>query len=388
MTTTVTATKATVPWRSALIIKAAHQLYNDQDLALKQLDRYYQKMTASKYKDPEHGIRYEATREDYLRYTDRLNTDAKNYADINAYRKNLYGAYLYTYHSVVSVKRLRLFALTLLGTNDDLLNTHLDTFSPDDFYDYNRYLTNFEVGLQWLHDHQKEMQQALQNGFQVQQDLYQINFGKKAYFPCARKYLNKGVGSSFFLGFKEPKLLYQTEFTKAEVLSYMPEMEQFLKVHHTLILEKIQVPAFAYEYQKKESDNLPMDRLIDEKLKQLKVLETNKLDSNESTLYLTGIMQSLILGMDIFADDYDLKVFLNKTFLDPFTLTMCLDESREDIGALIAHHLINFSYNSTMKLARNVTSYLQNLKTAPQEIKTIHHSKTNDIAQELSDWLS
>lgn len=131
-----------------------------------------------------------------------------------------------------------------------------------------------------------------------------------------------------------------------------------------------------------------MNHAIDEKLKQLKVLETNKLDSNESTLYLTGIMQSLILGIDIFTEDDAVRDFLNQVLLKSFNLSIDLTGSREDISALIAHHVINFTYTATMKLARNVTSYLNNLKTAPQEIKSIHHSKTNDIAQELSDWLS
>lgn len=384
----MTNTKATIPWRSALIIKAAHQLYKDQDLALKQLDRYYQKMSAYHYKDPEHGIRYEATREDYLRYTDRLNTETRNYADNEAYRKNLYGAYLCTYNPVFSPECIKLFALKLLGTEDDLVYPHLSSFSPKELQDYNYCLTNFEVGLQWLHDHQQETQQALQNGFQVQQDLYQINFGKKAYFSQDPTYLNKGHESKFFLGFESPTLLYQTEFTKQEISDYMPDIQHLLKDHQTMILEKVTIPAFVYDYQQKEDELSPMNHAIDEKLKQLKVLETNKLDSNESTLYLTGIMQSLILGVDIFPKDDDVRDFLNHTLLESFSLPLDLTGSREDISALIAHHVINFTYTATMKLARNVTSYLNNLKTAPQEIKSIHHSKTNDIAQELSDWLS
>lgn len=384
----MTNTKATVLWRSALIIKAARQLYNDQDLALKQLDRYYQKMSAYHYKNPEHGIHYEATREDYLRYTDRLKTEARNYADPEAYRKNLYGAYLCTYNTVFSPECIKLFALKLLGTEDDLVYPHLSSFSPQELQDYNYCLTNFEVGLQWLHDHQHETQQALQNGFQVQQDLYQVNFGKKAYVSQDQTYLNKGHGANFFLGFESPTVLYQTEFTKQEISDYMPDIQHLLKDHQTMILEKVKIPAFVYDYQQKEDELSPMNHAIDEKLKQLKVLETNKLDSKESTLYLTGIVQSLILGMDIFTEDDAVKDFLNQVLLKSFNLSIDLTGSREDISALIAHHLINFSYTSTMKLARNVTSYLQNLKTAPQEIKTIYHSKTNDIAQELSDWLS
>ncbi|MFD0897355.1 hypothetical protein [Loigolactobacillus binensis] len=125
-------------------------------------------------------------------------------------------------------------------------------------------------------------------------------------------------------------------------------------------------------------------------IKQVDILQSNKLDSEESINYFTGFMYSLILDKTVFKRNDELPDFIFNFFLKPFGSMQYKDyvyKSRTLLGARVCRHIIDdFNYSDTVKLSKIILNYLEKKYALGQDENA--HKKLNSIANELSGWLN
>lgn len=128
------------------------------------------------------------------------------------------------------------------------------------------------------------------------------------------------------------------------------------------------------------------ERIIDE----LSILNSNKLSSNESTIYFSGMLYSIILNKNIFKKNSDLRDFIYYFFLQPFHMEQYKDylyKSRTLLGSRVSRHILdNFNYSDTIMAAKLTSKYIMQNYNISKHSNSRYEAKS--LAKELSGWIS
>ncbi|VDG23720.1 hypothetical protein [Lactiplantibacillus mudanjiangensis] len=128
---------------------------------------------------------------------------------------------------------------------------------------------------------------------------------------------------------------------------------------------------------------------IKEIIKQFKIINSNKLNSEETINYFNGCVYALILNKTVFRRNDDLPSFVYGLFLKPFDTEQYKQyvyKSRTLLGARVCRHINDdLNYSQVVPLSKAVISYLE--KTFSLEQKKEDTQRLNSIADELSGWL-
>ena len=121
--------------------------------------------------------------------------------------------------------------------------------------------------------------------------------------------------------------------------------------------------------------------------KRLKVVTGNKLDADQSVIYFSGIIYSIILNREVFKKNSDLKDFVYNIFLKPLHDEQYKDylyKSRTLLGSRLSRYILeNISYTLTVEISNKLIVFFDNNDKKDKKEKSIE----NEIANELSKWL-
>lgn len=125
---------------------------------------------------------------------------------------------------------------------------------------------------------------------------------------------------------------------------------------------------------------------------QLSLLESNKLNSKESTIYFAGFFYSLILNKKVFKNNKDINAFLDSVYLKPLKLSpfkSYLYRSRTLLGSRVSRYILEkATYSNIIELRKLTMDYLDNQlgKNKNKEDKKTKKTMSN-LMDELSGWL-
>lgn len=126
--------------------------------------------------------------------------------------------------------------------------------------------------------------------------------------------------------------------------------------------------------------------------KDLEVLFSNKLNSEESKIYFSGFLYTLILNKKMFHKNEELKDFLYEVFLKPFNIEQYRDylyKSRTLLGSRVSRHIIeHFTYSETIAATKMVSKYIIQKYNLDSNGKSSKNKPSKNIADELSKWIN
>ncbi|HJG15561.1 MAG TPA: hypothetical protein K8V06_05405 [Ligilactobacillus salivarius] len=122
---------------------------------------------------------------------------------------------------------------------------------------------------------------------------------------------------------------------------------------------------------------------------QLSLLDGNKLNSEESTIFFAGFFYSLILNKTIFKNNKDIIEFLNSNYIEPLKLPpfkQYLYKSRTLLGSRVSRYILEkISYSNLIELRKLTMIYLDSQLDGHQEKRK---KKKSNLINELSGWLN
>lgn len=126
-------------------------------------------------------------------------------------------------------------------------------------------------------------------------------------------------------------------------------------------------------------------------IKDLSILKSNKLNSNESIIYFSGIIYSIILNKKMFKKNEELKEFIYDVFLNPMGMKQYkeyLYKNRTLLGSRVSRHILDkFNYTDTIKLSKIISKYIKEKYDLDNNTKITKNYKNKKLADALSVWI-
>ena len=284
-------------------------------------------------------------------------------------------------------------------------------------------IDDFLIGLNWLYNHSTGTMEALSTGFNVQQNLYTLNFGKEYYdIPSVKgeDCLYQAVNAEEYLTQNSPQetLTTRTAFTKTEIIDHFDEIIDQLKNNSIdqVIIEPREVPQSSFdrrhqklpyfEFQKRRA------KRIIKRVRQLQDRYYNDYEDkayiDDQYYYLLGFMYYLLRKAHI-CETYDqiynfLDDVLQKSchLEDKQTFYRSSDFYEENIGVQVADYILNAFHDcilDTPVLLSAIINYFRKNYMLSNRVKVIKSDDlitnnsvaTDEIKQrlksELADWL-
>lgn len=120
----------------------------------------------------------------------------------------------------------------------------------------------------------------------------------------------------------------------------------------------------------------------------LNLINSNKLNSDESLIYFAGILYSIILNRAIFYKNMDLKLFINEFILIPTNKEQFrpyVYKSRTLLGSRVYRTIVeDFDYSLVREISKKLFIYFE---SPVNNNANKDNLKSNNIASELSGWL-
>ena len=125
-------------------------------------------------------------------------------------------------------------------------------------------------------------------------------------------------------------------------------------------------------------------------IKRLRIINSNKLDSEQSLIYFAGVIYSILLNRKIYKRNIDLQSFVKDFILTPIEeeqFKKYVYLSRTLLGSRVYRLIIeNYSYPLVIETSNKLFNYF---KVSTKQYSKKQKSKTGsqNIASELSGWL-
>lgn len=284
-------------------------------------------------------------------------------------------------------------------------------------------IDDFLIGLNWLYNHSTGTMEALSTGFNVQQNLYTLNFGKEYYdIPSVKgeDCLYQAVNAEEYLTQNSPQetLTTRTAFTKTEIIDHFDEIIDQLKNNSIdqVIIEPREVPQSSFdrrhqklpyfEFQKRRA------KRIIKRVRQLQDRYYNDYEDkayiDDQYYYLLGFMYYLLRKAHIWETYDQIYNFLDDVLPkachleDKPTFYRSSDFYEENIGVQVADYILNAFHDcilDTPVLLSAIINYFRKNYLLSNRVKVIKSDDlitnnsvaTDEIKQrlksELADWL-